>query len=112
MMKLAYHKLDIRHALRRQKRNGARARLRVTPIAARAASVTVLLLLAACDPVQVIEGSDSHVSVRYDGVMNGLDQATELATKACAAHGRTAKLRKTYQEGLGVGERFAFFDCV
>jgi hypothetical protein len=67
---------------------------------------------AACDPVQIVEGSDTHVSVRYDGIMNGLDQATELAKNACAAHGKTAKLRRTYQEGLGVGERFAFFDCV
>jgi len=78
----------------------------------RLAALAALLLIAACDPVQVIEGSDTHVSVRYDGVMNGLDQATELAKTACAAHGKTAKLRKTYYEGLGVGERFAFFDCV
>ncbi len=70
------------------------------------------LLMAGCDPVQIIEGSDTHVSIRYDGVMNGLDQATELANKSCAQHGKTARLRKTYQEGLGVGERFAFFDCV
>jgi hypothetical protein len=44
--------------------------------------------------------------------MNGLDQATELAKRACAGHGRTAKLQKVYYEGLGAGERFAFFDCV
>ena len=44
--------------------------------------------------------------------MNGLDQATELAKTSCAAHGKTAKLRKTYYEGLGAGERFAFFDCI
>ena len=62
--------------------------------------------------MQIIEGSDTHVSIRYDGVMNGLDQATELANKTCAQHGRTARLRKTYYEGLGAGERFAFFDCV
>ncbi len=71
-----------------------------------------LLSLGACDPVQIIEGSDTHVSIRYDGIANGLDQATELAKSACAAHGKTAKLRKTYYEGLGAGERFAFFDCV
>jgi len=44
--------------------------------------------------------------------MNGLDQATELAKKACATHGRAAKLQKVYYEGLGAGERFAFFECV
>ena len=71
-----------------------------------------LVLLAACDPVQVVEGNETHVSIRYDGVMNGLGQATELAQKMCAEHGRIAKLRKTYYEGLGAGERFAFFDCV
>jgi len=73
---------------------------------------TLALLLAGCDPVQIVEGSDTHVSVRYDGMMNGLDKATERAQSACAEHGKTAKLRKTYYEGLGAGERFAFFDCV
>jgi hypothetical protein len=71
-----------------------------------------LLQLAACDAVRIVENAGTHVSVRYDGIMNGLDQATELAKKACAAHGRTAKLQKVYYEGLGAGERFAFFDCV
>ena len=74
--------------------------------------LALLLPIAGCDPVQVIEGSDTHVSIRYDGIMNGLDKATQLARSACAQHGKTAKLRRTYQEGLGVGERFAFFDCV
>jgi hypothetical protein len=86
--------------------------LRLTPTAGRSGLLAVLLLLAACDPVQIIEGSDTHVSIRYDGIMNGLDQATEVAEKACAEHGKTARLRKTYHEGLGAGERFAFFDCV
>jgi hypothetical protein len=71
-----------------------------------------VLLLAGCDPVQIIQNSDSAVSVRYDGVMNGLDQAKALASKACAAHGKTAQMRKVYYEGLGAGERFAFFNCV
>ncbi|HEY3909878.1 MAG TPA: hypothetical protein VGM07_08305 [Stellaceae bacterium] len=77
-----------------------------------AAALPALMLLAGCDPVQIVEGSDTHVSIRYDGIMNGLDQATALAQKACAAHGKAAKLRRTYHEGLGAGERFAFFDCV
>jgi len=45
--------------------------------------------------LRIVERPDTHVSVRYDGVMNGLDQATQLAQKACAAHGKTAQLRKT-----------------
>lgn len=78
----------------------------------RVAGFAILALLTSCDPVQIIEGSDTHVSIRYDGVMNGLDQATALANKTCAQHGKVARLRRTYYEGLGAGERFAFFDCV
>jgi hypothetical protein len=139
-MVFAYHKLNILHRRTSQKYRGAKARLRaalarlpappkikISLMAGldRATNekrfllpqigfvlFTAGLLLAGCDPVQVIEGSDTHVSVRYDGMMNGLDKATELAQHACAQHGKTAKLRKTYYEGLGAGERFAFFDCV
>lgn len=78
----------------------------------RAALLAVPLLAAACDAVQVVESSDSAVSVRYDGIVNGLGQATELAQRACAAYRKTAKLRKVYYEGLGAGERFAHFDCI
>jgi hypothetical protein len=112
MMDRQYHRQSILHAAARQKRDSARTRLGAAPNRPRAALFVAVLTLAACDAVQVVEGSDTHVSVRYDGIMNGLDQATLLAQTACAAHGRTAKLRKTYYEGLGAGERFAFFDCV
>jgi len=78
----------------------------------RLAILAVFLTMTACDPVQIVEGTDTHVSVRYDGVMNGLDQAKALARKACAAYGKTATMRKVYYEGLGAGERFAFFNCV
>jgi hypothetical protein len=111
-MVLTYHKQYILHAGRRQKRNGVGGRLRAAPRAHRAGVLAGLLLFTACDAVQIVENADTHVSVRYDGLMNGLDQATELAKRACAAHGRTAQLQKVYYEGLGAGERFAFFDCV
>jgi hypothetical protein len=82
----------------------------------RAAAWLVLLaflpVVAGCDPVQIVESSDTHVSIRYDGVANGLDDAKQMAQEACARYGKTAKLRKTYWEGLGMGERFAFFDCL
>jgi len=107
-----YHKQYIQHPGPPQKCRGRRARLRKTPVARRAIWLLGLVLLAGCDPVQVVEGDETHVSIRYDGIANGLDEATQLAQKACAEHGRTAKLRRTYHEGLGVGERFAFFDCV
>ena len=76
------------------------------------AALSVVLLLAGCDPVQVIQSADTAVSVRYDGVINGLDQAKALASKTCAAYCKTAQMRKVYYEGLGAGERFAFFNCI
>jgi hypothetical protein len=111
IMKEPYHKPYIQHPRCRQKRRSGRARLRFAPIAA-GVLLAALLALPGCDPVQIVEGSDTHVSIRYDGVANGLDQATALARTACARYGRTARLRRTYHEGLGLGERFAFFDCV
>jgi hypothetical protein len=105
-MVIRYHKQYIQQVGRWQKRNTGGPRLRAKLL------VVGLLQLAGCDAVQIVENADTHVSVRYDGIMNGLDQATELAKKACAVHGRTAKLQKVYYQGLGAGERFAFFDCV
>jgi hypothetical protein len=111
-MAFDYHKRYIHHLRESQKRDGGKARLRALPRGARPFLLAGLVAVAACDPVSIVEGSDTHVSIRYDGLMNGLDRATELAQKSCAEHGRTARLRRTYQEGLGIGERFAFFDCV
>ena len=111
-MIFAYHKQYILHAGRWWKRNTGGPGLHAKLTARRAVLLVGLLPLAGCDAVQIVENADTHVSVRYDGIMNGLDQATALAKKACAAHGRTAKLQKVYYEGLGAGERFAFFDCV
>ncbi|MGA7265230.1 MAG: hypothetical protein WA709_38650 [Stellaceae bacterium] len=111
-MVLAYHKQYILQAVGWLKRNTGGPRLRAKLTAGQAILLVGLLQLAGCDAVQIVENADTHVSVRYDGIMNGLDQATELAKRACAAHGRTAKLQKVYYEGLGAGERFAFFDCV
>lgn len=115
MMVRVYHRQKIQRAPARQKRYGGGAWLRAAAEATRIAGLGALLLpivLTGCDPVQIVEGSDTHVSIRYDGIMNGLDQATALARRSCAAHGKTAELRRTYHEGLGAGERFAFFDCV
>jgi hypothetical protein len=107
-----YHRQRISRAAPRQKRIGVKGPLRTRARECRPAVLAALLTLAACDAVQVVEGTDTHVSIRYDGMMNGLDRATQLARKFCAAHGKTAKLRKTYYEGLGAGERFGFFDCI
>ena len=115
-MVITYHKQYILQAGPGQKRYGENYRLRLRRSANRAVWLAGVAMLAAslvaCDPVQIVEGSDTHVSIRYDGIMNGLDQAKVLAQRSCATHGKTAKLRRTYYEGLGAGERFAFFDCV
>jgi hypothetical protein len=86
--------------------------LRALRSCVRALVIGFLPLLACCDPVQIVEGSDTHVSIRYDGIANGLASATRLAQSSCGQYGKIARLRKTYYEGLGVGERFAFFDCI
>jgi hypothetical protein len=112
MMETIYHRHYILHASRRQKRVVGRGRLRAPAVGAGIALIALLPLLSACDPVRIVEGSDTHVSISYDGIANGLDDAKQLAQRSCGAHGKTAKLRKTYWEGLGVGERFAFFDCI
>ncbi|HEV2300640.1 MAG TPA: hypothetical protein VGR91_03635 [Stellaceae bacterium] len=68
--------------------------------------------LAACSRPQLLEDSLQAVTVRYDAVAHRLDDATRLAREACARHGKIARLRKVDFEGLGVGERFAHFDCI
>jgi hypothetical protein len=111
-MVLAYHKQYILLAVGWLKRNTGGTRFHAPLKAGQVVLGFGLLQLAGCDAVQIVENADTHVSIRYDGIMNGLDQATDLAKRACAVHGRTAKLQKVYYEGLGAGERFAFFDCV
>ncbi len=77
-----------------------------------AASAAALLVLVGCTGPTLVENSPSAVTVHYDGVVTTLDDATALARKACAEHGRTARLRKVTYQGLGLGERWAHFDCI
>jgi hypothetical protein len=78
--------------------------------AARALGLAALLGLSACSASQITEDTPAAVSVRYDGVVQTLDDATAAAKKACAAHGKTARLRDTYIRA--VLDRVAHFDCV
>jgi hypothetical protein len=112
MMVRIYHRQKLLHAARRQKCVVGRGRLRLRPARAGFILVALLPILSACDPVKIVEGSNTHVSIEYDGIGHGLDKATQLAQSACGGYGKSARLRKTYYEGLGVGERFAFFDCI
>lgn len=69
-----------------------------------------LIALCACSSAQVVENTPTAVTVRYGGVAQTLEAATAAAQTACAAHGKTARLRGT--EEKGALERFAYFTCV
>jgi hypothetical protein len=69
-----------------------------------------LAALCACSEVQIVENTPIAVTVRYGGVTQTLEAATAAAQTACAAHGKTARLRGT--EEKGALERFAYFTCV
>jgi hypothetical protein len=70
-----------------------------------------LLALTACTATPtVVENSATEVAVRYDGIRNGIDDAKQVAQKACAAKGKVARLRKVDDQGLG--QHFGYFDCI
>jgi hypothetical protein len=74
-------------------------------------SVVALMLLAAtgCSGAAIVESSATTVTVRY-GSLDGIDEATQLAQKACATHGKTARLRNS--ANFGLNDRYGHFDCV
>ena len=69
----------------------------------------LILAMAACSGLAIVESSATAVTVRYGGV-NGIDEATQLAQKACAVHRKTARLRNT--ANFGLSERYGHFDCI
>ncbi len=73
------------------------------------AAAPLLVALSACSGPAVIESSATAVTVRYRS-MDGIDEATQLAQKACAVHHKTARLRTT--ANFGLAERYGHFDCV
>ena len=74
-----------------------------------AAFASLQILVAACSGLAVVESSASAVTVRY-GSLDGIDEATQLAQKACAAHGKSARLRN--RANFGLNDRYGHFDCV
>ena len=50
------------------------------------------------------------VAVRYDGFVNGIDDEKQIAEKTCAARGKTARLRRVSDQGLG--QHYGYFECV
>ena len=77
----------------------------------RIALLSGLLALAGCTATPtVVENSAEAVTVRYDGIVNNIDDATQVAQKVCASHDKIARLRKVNDEGLG--QHFGHFNCV
>jgi hypothetical protein len=73
-------------------------------------ALSMLISLVACTGLRVVENTPSAITVRYDGVET-MDDVTAAANKACAAHGKTAKLRKTETRPTLL-RHFVHFDCV
>ena len=75
------------------------------------AALPVLLVLGACTSTPtVVRSTDAEVAVRYDGIVNGIDDAKLTAEKACAARNKTARLRRVSDQGLG--QHYGYFECV
>jgi hypothetical protein len=69
----------------------------------------LILAMTACSGLAIVESSATAVTVRY-GSLEGIDEATQLAQKACAVHRKTARLRTT--ASFGLSDRYGHFDCV
>jgi len=72
--------------------------------------LAMLAGLSGCWHMRIVEDTPMAVSIRYDGVVRSLEDATAAAQKACAAHGKIAHLRAT--ETIAAAEHYAHFDCV
>jgi hypothetical protein len=69
----------------------------------------LLLATSGCSGPAIVESSATAVTVRY-GSLDGIDEATQLAQKACAARGKTARLRNS--ANFGLNDRYGHFDCL
>ena len=77
----------------------------------RIALLSGLLALTACTSTPtIVENSPTEIAVRYDGIVNKLEDAKQLAQRACAAKDKIARLRKVPDEGIG--QHFGYFDCI
>ncbi len=77
---------------------------------ARGLALAGLAGLCACTPLKITDDTETTVTIRYDGVVDTLDDATAAANRACATHGKVAKLRDSDMKAAL--ERFAHFSCV
>ena len=69
----------------------------------------LLAAATACTGPALVESSATAATVRY-GSLDGIDEATQLSQRACAAHRKSARLRNT--ANFGLTDRYAHFDCV
>jgi hypothetical protein len=77
----------------------------------RIALFSALLAVSACSgTAEVVENSPTAVTVKYGGFGTNIEDATQVAQKVCASHGKTARLRTVNDEGIG--RHFGHFDCV
>jgi hypothetical protein len=76
----------------------------------RTLGLVVLAGLGACSDLRITEDTPNAVTVRYDGVVQTLADATAVAQRICGTYGKTARLRTT--DVRAALERFAHFDCV
>ena len=77
----------------------------------RLATLSVPVALGACtNTPTIVQNTATTVAVRYDGIANDIDDAKQVAEKACAARGKTARLNRVSNQGLG--QRYGYFDCV
>jgi len=74
-------------------------------------ALSALVVLSTCTSTPtIVQNTDTAVAVRYDGIVNGIDDAKQVAEKACAFRGKTARLRRVSDQGLGL--HYGYFDCI
>ena len=71
-----------------------------------------LAVLCGCSGPRIIENTPAAVTVRYDPVVDSLEDATAAAAKACAAYGKIARLRQSDETRKTIVDRSAHFECV
>jgi hypothetical protein len=77
-----------------------------------AALALSLAVLCGCSGPRIIENTPAAITVRYDPIVDSLEDATAAAMKACAAYGKIARLRQNADTRKTIVDRSAHFECV
>lgn len=80
-------------------------------VAIAAALALSLAVLCGCSGPRIIENTPAAVTVRYDPLIDSLEDATAAATQACAAYGKIARRRES-ESRKTIVDRSAHFACV